>query len=154
MTKALRLPKRVHERLLGSAIKQMMAREADRHIGGDYLHRWHMIPKNPFFNVYLHTAHRSDRGATHDHPWANVSIILAGHYQEELRKGPQFIRRDPGDVVFRAPGEAHKLHVPKEPVVSLFITGPKVREWGFYTPMGWVHHDLQSWLGPEFEEHE
>jgi hypothetical protein len=29
--------------------------------------------------------------------------------------------------------------LPGERAVSLFMTGPKVREWGFACPKGWVH---------------
>jgi hypothetical protein len=45
--------------------------------------------------------------------------------------------------VFRRPTAAHRLvvkHVDgKGECWSLFITGPRVREWGFLCPKGWVH---------------
>jgi hypothetical protein len=27
------------------------------------------------------------------------------------------------------------------PAWTLFITGPRWREWGFHCPQGWIHHD-------------
>lgn len=38
--------------------------------GEDYLRRWHLVPRNPLFNVYLHQFKSSDDDrAHHDHPW-------------------------------------------------------------------------------------
>ncbi|MDN5849106.1 MAG: hypothetical protein L0H63_05630, partial [Nitrococcus sp.] len=35
---------------------------------------------------------------------------------------------------------AHRLAlIDAEPVITLFITGPRVREWGFHCPQGWRH---------------
>lgn len=108
-----------------------------------YLLRWHVIPRNPLFNVYLHKILRDDDDrALHDHPWPSLSIILRGGYIEVTASGT-FWRR-PGAFIFRRATTAHRLALP---VVgggirycwSLFITGPKVREWGFHCPQGWRH---------------
>lgn len=61
----------------------------DRVIGENvdpYLLRWHLIPRNSFFNIYLHKFMRSDDNrALHDHPWAwNISLILRGQYIEHM----------------------------------------------------------------------
>lgn len=49
----------------------------------DYLKRWHMIPRNPWFNIYLHYfVHGDDDRALHDHPWASASLLLEGRYRE------------------------------------------------------------------------
>lgn len=111
-----------------------------------YLMRWWLIPKNRLFNVYLHKILRSDDDrALHDHPWWNVSIILAGYYVECL---PGEVRkyRGRGSMVFRRATQAHRLELKwmrdkeqPEPVWTLFITGPKIREWGFLCPKGWRH---------------
>ena len=51
--------------------------------GATYLRRWYLIPRNPFFNVYLHHFLSSDDDrALHDHPWWFVSVILRGSYIE------------------------------------------------------------------------
>ena len=100
-------------------------------IGEDYLDRWFVIPRNPFHNVYLHRLRRSDDDrAMHDHPWDNSSLLLLGSYREITPNG-SFIRK-PGDCVHRQASDRHRLELIGLSTVSLFITGPKVREWGFW----------------------
>ena len=51
-------------------------RAPDEVIGTNYLERWHLIPRNRFFNVYLHKFSGPDScRELHDHPWWNLSII-------------------------------------------------------------------------------
>jgi hypothetical protein len=104
-----------------------------------YLLRWYVIPRNRVFNIYLHELRRSDDDrALHDHPWMNVSRILAGGYWEVTSHGREWVGA--GTLVFRSPRMAHRLEVePGQNCRSLFITGPKVREWGFLCPQGWRH---------------
>lgn len=127
-----------------------------------YLRRWWILPRNRFFNIYLHQILRSDDDrALHDHPWWNVSIILKGGYREwmpmhlpkhklTLPNCSQQIGeiRKPGDFIFRAARYAHRLELLNDgyknppqaiPCWSLFITGPRIREWGFICPNGWRH---------------
>lgn len=131
----------------------MFARPPDFVIGGSdrpYLLRWYVIPRNPFFNVYLHHFRRSDDDrALHDHPWGNVSILLTGSYFEHTGNGEKLLRKPwrpwaPWRLVFRRPTAAHRVELPvvggrEVACWSLFITGPKVREWGFLCPQGWRH---------------
>lgn len=117
-------------------------REPDFVIGtadDPYLRRWWLIPRNRFFNIYLHQVLRNDDDrALHDHPWWNVSVILKSGYYEITPKG-RFRRRCPG-LVFRRATAAHRLElIDNKPAWSLFITGPKIREWGFLCPKGWRH---------------
>lgn len=138
--------------LLARALWRRLSRVAARRqpdfiIGGaerPYLRRWWLIPRNPIFNVYLHEFRRSDDDrALHDHPWFNVSLLLAGRYSEEtIRAGGIHRRRmmGPGSLRVRAPWTAHRVELqPGERCWSLFVTGPRVREWGFHCPAGWVH---------------
>lgn len=117
----------------------IMARAPDFVIGNDYLRRWWVIPRNPFCNVYLHEIlHSDDDRALHDHPWANTSVLLSGGYIEHTPEG--VFERKAGDVVSREADALHRLEVmPGQPALSLFITGPTIREWGFACPKGWVH---------------
>lgn len=115
-------------------------------IGGEddpYLRRWYVIPRNRWFNIYLHNIVRSDDDrALHDHPWINCSIILKGRYFEmRPTKGAttSVIERRTGSVVFRRPTSSHRLIVDQDGAWTLFVTGPRVREWGFWCPKGWVH---------------
>lgn len=116
----------------------MASREPDFVIGDNYLRRWWLVPRNDGCNVYLHEINKSDDDrALHDHPWANTSMLLFGSYIEHTPDGS--FTRVAGDVVTREAEAAHRLEVnPGDAAISLFITGPKVRDWGFHCPNGWV----------------
>jgi hypothetical protein len=118
------------------------ARKPDFVIGGQdapYLLRWWLLPRNPVFNVYVHQFLRSDDDrALHDHPWIfNCSILLEGQYLEHTPNGAFF--RKAGDWKFRWGAAPHRVELTNEFCWTLFITGPRVREWGFHCPKGWVH---------------
>lgn len=123
-----------------------MKRSPDVVIGIDYLDRWYLVPRNRWLNVYLHRFRGSDDDrALHDHPWWSLSFLLAGHMVEHYRTDA----RDPVlqrerwvpwlFPVLRSARFAHRLEVVEGPVWTLFITGPRVREWGFFCPAGWRH---------------
>lgn len=133
-------------------IARITRRAPDFLIGGadrPYIRRWRVIPRNRFFNVYLHNFLRSDDDrAVHDHPWMNCSILLRGAYWECLPDGSAPLRAQ-GDIVFRRSGRmAHRVELlnvgeGEIPCWTLFITGPQYREWGFHCPLiGWVHWKL------------
>lgn len=110
-----------------------------------YLRRW-WWRRSPRGNVYLHQILRSDDDrALHDHPWWNVSIILSGGYIEVTPQHPKGRRRRVGRVIFRRAEASHRLVLRTDPwgrdipCWSLFVTGPKIRHWGFWCPKGWVH---------------
>jgi hypothetical protein len=142
---------------------ELACRSPDVVIGGDdnpYLLRWYVIPRNRFFNIYLHKFLRDDDDrAMHDHPWASCSVILKGGYIEHQPDGARV--RKTGRIYFRRATQAHRIELhrgywcswcrnvwhpdsrePSLPAWSLFITGPKIREWGFHCPKGWVHWKL------------
>ena len=117
-----------------------MQRHPDFVIGEPaYLRRWWIVPRNAHQNVYLHEGLRDDDArALHDHPWDNVSLPLIGRYREITPAGA-FVR-EPGAMIVRKATDAHRIElIGGEPFVSLFFTGPKVREWGFHCPNGWAH---------------
>lgn len=115
-----------------------MKRQPDVIIGVDYLHRWHVIPRNRFFNVYLHRFIGSDGPVLHDHPWPSLSYMVRGWMIEHDNFGESaiFARR----WRYRSAKYAHRLQRPLTPldVVTLFMTGPICRMWGFHTSRGWV----------------
>jgi hypothetical protein len=117
-------------------------RPPDQIIGGKerpYLKRWWLIKRNRFFNIYLHHFLRSDDDrALHDHPWLNCSILLRGEYNEHLPGGVVKHRRR-GQIIFRRAVASHRIELTHGPVWTLFLTGPKVRSWGFHCPQGWRH---------------
>lgn len=106
-----------------------------------YLRRWWVIPRNPWFNIYLHHICKSDDDrALHDHPWWNLSILLSGHYVEHTPRGS--VIRMSGDFVLRRASALHRLElVADNPCWTLFITGPRIRAWGFHHDGAWVHHE-------------
>lgn len=137
-------------------IARFSARQPDFVIGGQehpYLLRWYVIPRNPVFNVYLHQFRRSDDDrALHDHPWLfNASWLLRGQYIEHtIEEGGIAVRahRRRGDFKFRWGKAPHRVELlslgvgPPLPIAcwTLFITGPRVRQWGFYCmERGWIH---------------
>jgi hypothetical protein len=115
-------------------------------IGSNYLERWHLIPKNRYFNVWLHKTSGSDSNrACHDHPWDSVSFLLKGELIEvtpdkeiafikDLQPYPENLKMSKVPwlkPVYRPAQYAHRLVVPEGPVWTLFVTGPRKREWGF-----------------------
>lgn len=132
------------ERLIAAVTK----RAPDFVIGGaarPYLRRWFVIPRNRFFNVYLHEFLRSDDDrALHDHPWANCSILLRGTYTEHRIEAGGINAREvlvAGETRLRWTGRiAHRIELHDGPCWTLFITGPRYRSWGFHCPeQGWIH---------------
>lgn len=137
---------------LQSWAQDVMLRKPDFVIGNPerpYMRRWWVVPRNAWCNVYLHEILRSDDDrALHDHVGDNTSFIIEGEYDEVLpdnrvwpNLGTHTIRRAAGETVYRQADWPHRLEVPEgvERVLSLFIVGPKIREWGFHCPNGWVH---------------
>ena len=129
-------------------------REPDLIIAPDglpYLYRWHVIHRQEKANVYFHVQVASDpERPLHDHPWDNTSVILSGGYDEMWDPQPWtaprgiqcegYLRRlRVGDVVHRNAGEAHRLILPEHInyTMTLFTTGPRIREWGFWFDDGW-----------------
>jgi hypothetical protein len=94
------------------------------------------------FNIYVHLFLRSDEDrAKHTHPWLfNLSWLLDGRYLEHTLKGV-FLRLA-GCLKFRWGPAAHRIELVDGPVWTLFITGPRIREWGFLCPQGLVHWKL------------
>lgn len=136
-------------------INRVSRRRPDFVIGGEanpYIRRWWVIPRNRWFNIYLHQILRPDDDrALHDHPWWNVSLVLKGGYREVTPARPEGSWRAAGSIVFRGAQALHRLELAPAkvsdiglvagwlPCWSLFITGPRIREWGFSCPKGWVH---------------
>lgn len=147
----LHLPAVLRRPLLQACLRVMARRPADMDIGGTertYMRRWWLFPRNRWFNVYLHHFLRDDDDrALHDHPWPSLSVLLDGHLIETWAPVPELAALEqhqcvrhhaPGAVVWRGPRFAHRLALPLDrdlnpaPAITLFIVGPRVREWGFW----------------------
>ena len=117
-----------------------------------YLYRWYLIPRNEKANVYFHIqVARDPERPLHDHPWDNTSVILSGGYDEVYNVFPEdrlgtFQRTREvrsGETIHRRATEAHRLILPPDIpyTMTIFSTGPKVRDWGFWFPDGWRNAD-------------
>ena len=140
-------------------LRWAQARKPDFIIGGaedPYLRRHWLLPRNRFFNVYVHEFLRSDDDrALHDHPWLfNASWLIDGSYVEHLPGGRRRVLTA-GAFKFRWGGAPHRVELfeqlhpdPAIPAFipercwTVFITGPRCREWGFHCDRGWVHWKL------------
>lgn len=138
--------------------------EGPNGIEDPYLLRWYLVPRNKYFNIYLHKFLRSDEDrALHDHPWASLGILLTGRYKEHLPKDQvKWINegdretiikvRYPGIPIYRGSDCIHRIELFNRPdgteqhVWTLFMTGSKVREWGF-----WCEKGFRMWK--EFVSH-
>ncbi len=122
-----------------------------------YLYRWHIIPKNKLFNIFLHHFVGNDKRYLHDHPWASLAYQLSGSLFEVYSKSRSYtapvknriIKR--GKWTYRSAKFMHFLKLPgliaePESTWTLFFTGPKFKKWGFITANGWrnnktvLHH--------------
>ncbi len=139
------------------AVETEIARrgEPDQRIGrrGEpYLERWH-VERTMDRHVNLHRFVGPDPDVgPHDHPWNSVSLILAGRQDEywlpayAYGAGPLRTRRlEAGDIVYRSAEFSHQLRTARgseATPLSLFVTGPRVREWGFWVERdGDLHHE-------------
>lgn len=150
----MKIPDSIRKGLADWAQKKIASTPPDfiiRPQGQDQTLRWWIIPRNRFFNIYLHKFVLSDEDrALHDHPWWNASILLVGDYIEWVESGDENIGdlgfcRHAGYVYTRRASKAHRVELFRDdgpvykPVITLFLTGPKIREWGFLCPKGWRH---------------
>lgn len=131
-----------------------VVRDEDREV---YLRRWWVIPRNNYFNIYLHHMIKDDDPILHDHMYWSISLMIGeGRLLEKYVRDPRYVRdtvgadrvlveltaeeRDvqQGHVVLRSAKMAHQLIV-VEPTWTIFVTGPRIKEWGFWCPRGWRH---------------
>lgn len=136
-------------KLLRRIIKTDRKRKPDFKIGDPndpYMLRWFVIPRNRWFNIYLHQMRKDDDDrALHDHPFASLSIMLEGNMGEfyarsdgaRIREDLLFRHVSAGAIIYRNGRFAHRLVVPGRYAKTLFITGPRFRKWGFYCPHSW-----------------
>jgi hypothetical protein len=122
------------------------------------MERWYIIPRNKWFNIYLHKISRSDDDrALHDHRADNLSIVLKGSYTEIIAREldyhddgdweliyhgdqlngwavgkPTTVIRKRGAIVYRKAEQPHRIVVDNGPVWTLWVKFGDRRDWGFY----------------------
>jgi hypothetical protein len=114
--------------------------------GDPYLDRLRIV-QTPWLGLYLHHIHRPDIDPDpHDHPWAFMSVVLAGSYTERVwpdkRKPGGSVVRERPRWSMRGLGRraAHIITDATGPLWTLVITGPRRADWGF-----WVHGTFVPW---------
>lgn len=132
--------------LLAARVMESPPNEVISRNGRPYLERWYVARQRneALDNVYIHRFVASDLGEDlHDHPWSSHGIVLRGWYVEEWIDDDGANRvgsRQVGHVIARRADTSHAIIACEPGTVTLFMTGPKIRDWGFITPDGWVHH--------------
>ena len=133
------LPSGALDRMLGNA-RSVMAAPPDEIIDHDYLIRWHAI-RSAALCKYHHLYIGNDpKPWSHDHPWPSLSLCLQGALLETQRLPNGEARTasiSRGVLAYRPARAAHRLDLVQGPAVTIFFTGPRIRQWGFYLPGGW-----------------
>lgn len=122
----------------------------DRVNNEPYLERYYLFLKDRDkfpFNIFLHKFLKSDPDDVHDHPWPYATLILKGGYYEWI---PQFDSKGKkiGEICtwrgagsFRTCSATSYHRIELDPDVecwTLFMPGPKQREWGFLSKGKWI----------------
>ncbi len=122
----------------------------DRVSDEPYLERYYVFLSDRTwfpFNVFLHKFLKSDPDDVHDHPWPYATLILRGGYYEWI---PQFnskgekigeIRnwRGPGHFRICRATSYHRIELAEGVTCwTLFMPGPKQRDWGFLVRNQWI----------------
>ena len=134
----------------------------DRQSDEPYLERYYLFLKDRDrfpFNVFLHKFLKGDPDDVHDHPWPYATLILKGGYYEWL---PQFdskgnkiaemcVWRGPGSFRVCRANSYHRIELdPNVTAWTLFMPGPKKRDWGFLVNNKWIQHE--QYLKERYEQ--
>lgn len=145
---------------LRSLIKRLLTRKVYKrgHLFGGadgslYMGRYALF-ETRYLSARVHFIAREDRDLhLHDHPWWFLSLVLSGWYlearpidinpcfdpQSGLERTEETLRRA-GSLAFRRATDRHQIvEVAPSGAWTLFITGPLVQWWGFFTPRGKVY---------------
>lgn len=136
----------------------------DEIIGDHKMQRWWLLPRNRWFNVYLHRHQGDDPRTPHDHPCDNVSIRLRGELVEHTPDSLEAIEHVIGPlssvvhgkrcvwfahglvcetgrrlrrIRFRRAEDTHRLEVITGRAWTIWIRFRNRRRWGYYEPTGW-----------------
>ena len=122
----------------------------DRVENEPYLERYYLFlrERERFpFNVFLHKFLKSDPDDVHDHPWPYATLILKGGYWEWIphfdtvgrKTGEYQVWRGPGHFRISKANSYHRIELdPDITAWTLFMPGPKQRDWGFLVKNQWI----------------
>ena len=124
----------------------------DRFENEPYLTRYYLFLKDRKwfpFNVFLHNFHKGDLDDLHDHPWPYLTIIIRGGYWEHTPRGRFW--RAPGHIRISTPSSLHRIELERGvDTWTVFVPGPKIREWGFIREGKWVQNE--EYLKEKYEQ--
>lgn len=84
-----------------------------------------------FFAIRIHNWVRSDdKRYFHDHPWWFWTIVLRGSYVDVTKDKRDQLKA--GSIRYRPSNHAHYVEVPKGGALTVLLTGPQVKKWGFW----------------------
>jgi hypothetical protein len=130
-----------------------------------YLIRYYIV-RSKYMNIFIHQFLRSDRDDLHDHPWNFATYLVKGAYTEQRRqfdsigdyqdvptrrindgktKLNTFVRRKATDLHRVVVDRDLKLAERNEAALTLFVSGPFKRDWGFVKNDQWI--DWRVYLG-------
>jgi hypothetical protein len=136
----------------------VMDRESDE----PYLERYYLFLKDRDrfpFNVFLHKFLKGDPDDVHDHPWPYATLILKGGYYEwvpifdtDNKKISEICHwRGPGHFRVCGANSYHRIELdPSITPWTVFMPGPKERDWGFLVKNKWVQHE--QYLKERYEQ--
>jgi hypothetical protein len=122
----------------------------DRVENEPYLERYYLFLKDRErfpFNIFLHKFLKSDPDDVHDHPWPYATVILKGGYWEWIphfdtvgrKTGEYQVWRGPGHFRISKANSFHRIELdPDITAWTLFMPGPKQRDWGFLVKNKWI----------------
>ena len=122
----------------------------DRVQNEPYLERYYLFlrERERFpFNIFLHKFLKSDPDDVHDHPWPYATLILKGGYWEWIphfdtvgrKTGEYQVWRGPGHFRISKANSFHRIELdPDITAWTLFMPGPKQRDWGFLVQNKWI----------------
>lgn len=121
-----------------------------------YMRRWILLLPFGLGTLRVHQIMRSDDDRhLHDHPFDFTSFLLSGGYFESIpcdgrllfgnsvwpvRQTKVTHYRPRFSIVRKKAEDLHALTLTC-PVWTLVYGGPKRREWGFATELGWIHNE-------------
>jgi hypothetical protein len=124
-----------------------------------YLVRYPVL-KTSWMNIYIHRFLRSDRDDLHDHPWHFLTYLVSGAYKE-WKYNPKtgqdeitFRTENHKRLVFRKAKDQHRVEVfedlkiedKEKAPLTLFISGPIIRDWGFIREEKRGHLRHRKWV--------
>lgn len=94
-----------------------------------YLVRWAVETK--IGSIRVHSWHGPDDDrAFHDHPWWFLTFVIKGGYVDKNPNGDEHLHAPA--IKFRPALHRHTVVPDPGGAVTLLITGPKIRSWGFW----------------------